>query len=71
MTCLLYLLCLPRRCGDAMELTLPSDSCDVAFRCGLGPTGALCWMDPRLGLGSGEPAARCALGAGFGPDRGF
>lgn len=34
MTCLLYLLCLPRRCGDAMELTLPSDSCDVAFRCG-------------------------------------
>lgn len=21
------------RCGDAMELALPADSCDVAFRC--------------------------------------
>ena len=24
-------LCLSRRCGDAMELSLPEGSCDVAF----------------------------------------
>lgn len=32
--------CLLRRCGDAMELTLPNDSCDVAFRCAAGAGGA-------------------------------